>query len=78
MVLFRGINSPVPVISSPSTDTQQSDIEINLKNNPPCLHYHHCSLITLLTTRIVALSYQLYFIATICKGAWTMPNCGAD
>lgn len=38
--ITRVINSPVPVISSPSTDTQQSDIEINLKNNLSCLHHH--------------------------------------
>lgn len=45
--LIKGINSPVPVISSPSTDSQQSDIEINLKNNLWC-----SSLPSLLTNNI--------------------------
>lgn len=45
--LIKWINSPVPVISSPSTDSQQSDIEINLKNNLWC-----SSLPSLLTNNI--------------------------
>lgn len=70
MALIRGINSPVPVISSPSTANQQSDIEINLQSDLACLHYHHCSLIMFFTARIV-----VYFIF-ICKGGWAMPSCG--